>query len=88
VHGRLQGALGNEHRGPVHGSGWQRWDLALYKNFNIGEHAKFQFRGETFNTFNHTNYSGVTTANTSSLFGQVTSYRDPRIIQAGGKLDF
>jgi hypothetical protein len=30
----------------------------------------------------------VTTSNTSSLFGQVTSYRDPRIIQLGGKLDF
>ncbi|HVT96539.1 MAG TPA: TonB-dependent receptor [Acidobacteriaceae bacterium] len=79
---------GNEHRGSVRGPGWQRWDLALYKNINIGERVKFQFRGETFNTFNHTNYSGVTVSNTSSLFGYVTSYRDPRIIQLGGKLNF
>lgn len=81
-------APGNERRGSVRGPGWQRWDLALYKNFNIGDRLKFQFRGETFNTFNHTNYSGVTVSNTSSLFGDVTSYRDPRIIQLGGKLDF
>ncbi|MFP5227363.1 MAG: TonB-dependent receptor domain-containing protein [Acidobacteriota bacterium] len=79
---------GTEHRGSVRGPGWQRWDLALYKNINLGGRVTFQFRGETFNTFNHTNYSGVTTANTSSLYGQVTSYRDPRIIQLGGKLDF
>ena len=79
---------GTEPRGAVRGPGWQRWDLALYKNINIGERVKFQFRGETFNTFNHTNYSGVTTSNTSSLYGFVTSYRDPRIIQLGGKLNF
>lgn len=79
---------GNTPRGSVRGPGWQRWDLALYKNINLGERLKFQFRGETFNTFNHTNYSGVTTSSTSSLFGYVTSYRDPRIIQLGGKLDF
>lgn len=79
---------GNERRGSVRGPGWQRWDLALYKNIAIGERVKFQFRGETFNTFNHTNYSSISTANTSSLFGQVTAYRDPRIIQLGAKLDF
>ena len=72
----------------MRGPGWQRWDLALYKTFAIGEHVRFQFRGETFNTFNHTNFSGVSTSSTSGLFGMVTSYRDPRIIQLGGKLDF
>jgi hypothetical protein len=79
---------GNTRRGSVRGPGWQRWDLALYKTFAIGEHVRFQFRGETFNTFNHTNFSGVSTSSTSGLFGMVTSYRDPRIIQLGGKLDF
>lgn len=81
-------APGNERRGAVRGPGWQRWDLALYKNFKLGERATFQFRGETFNTFNHTNYNSINTSNTSSLFGMVTSYRDPRIIQLGAKLDF
>lgn len=81
-------APGNEHRGSVRGPGWQRWDLALYKNVKFGERATFQFRGETFNTFNHTNYNLISTSNTSSLFGTVTGYRDPRIIQLGAKLDF
>ena len=81
-------APGSERRGSVRGPGWQRWDLALYKNVKFGERATFQFRGETFNTFNHTNFSGITTSNTSSLYGMVTSYRDPRIIQLGAKLDF
>ncbi|HEY1498876.1 MAG TPA: TonB-dependent receptor [Acidobacteriaceae bacterium] len=79
---------GNERRGVVRGPGWQRWDLALYKTVNLGERAKFTFRGETFNTFNHTNFSGVSTSNTSATYGQITSYRDPRLIQLGAKLDF
>jgi hypothetical protein len=79
---------GNEHRGAVRGPGWQRWDLALYKSFRMTERASLQLRAETFNTFNHTNFSSVSTSNTSGTYGQVTGYRDPRLMQFGAKLDF
>jgi hypothetical protein len=35
------------------------FDMALYKNFPIKESYAFQFRAESFNVFNHTNWSGV-----------------------------
>ena len=83
------GALaGNEHRGAVRGPGWQRWDLALYKNFKIGERVTTQLRAESTNTFNHTNFDSVSVSSTSAPYGQITGYRDPRIVQFGAKLDF
>jgi hypothetical protein len=50
--------------------------------------VKFQLRGEAFNVLNHPNPSGFVTAITSATYGRVTSFRDPRIIQIGGKFYF
>jgi hypothetical protein len=47
-----------------------------------------QFRAEFFNAFNHPSFLGVSTNVDSSLFGQVTSTHDPRLIQFGLKLNF
>jgi hypothetical protein len=47
-----------------------------------------QFRAESFNTFNHTEFNGVDTGSTDSNFGQVTSTYDPRELQFGLKLLF
>jgi hypothetical protein len=42
---------------------YNNWDLGLTKNFQLpwynGEHSNLQFRWETFNTFNHPQWSGV-----------------------------
>ncbi|MGI8770040.1 MAG: hypothetical protein ACR2JE_01250 [Acidobacteriaceae bacterium] len=84
----VPGQAGNEPRGAVRGPGYQRWDLSLLRNFKINDRFNLQFRGETFNTFNHTNYDTVSTSDTSSTYGQVTGYRDKRIIQLGLKLAF
>ena len=50
-------------RNPLTGPGRNNWDLALFKDFSIpwfnGEHSTLQFRLETFNTFNHTQWEGV-----------------------------
>jgi hypothetical protein len=35
------------------------FDMALYKNFPIKESYSFQFRAESFNIFNHTQWNGV-----------------------------
>jgi hypothetical protein len=39
-----------------YGPGLFNWSMALFKSFRISEHAQFEFRGETFNTFNHTEF--------------------------------
>jgi hypothetical protein len=79
---------GNAGRGVVRGPGYGRWDIGLARDLKINEGVKFQFRGEVFNIFNHTNPLAVNTTRTSALFGQVTSTRDPRLIQLGLKLYF
>lgn len=79
---------GNAHRGTIEGPGFQRWDLSLFKNFKVWESSSFQFRAETFNTFNHTNFDSISTNITSSTYGRVTGVRDPRIMQLGLKFNF
>jgi hypothetical protein len=79
---------GNASRGAVQGPGYGRWDLALARVIKINEGLKFQLRGEMFNMFNHTNPLNVNTVRTNALFGQVTSARDPRLVQLGLKLNF
>ncbi len=83
-----QARPGNERRGTINGPGFQRWDLALYKNIKVAEGSSFQFRAETFNTFNHTNFDSISTSTTSGVYGQVTAVRDPRIMQLGLKFNF
>ena len=64
-------------------------DSLLFKNSKLhGEHMYLQFRAETFNLFNHTNFSTVTTSFISASFGKVTAANDPRIMQLGLKLYF
>jgi hypothetical protein len=52
------GTLGNTGRNILRGPGINNWDISLFKNFNFTERVKFQLRGETFNTFNHTQLGG------------------------------
>jgi hypothetical protein len=83
--------LGDEGRGVLRGPGYEGWNISLSKNVIWGaeNHYRFQLRGEASNAFNHTNPSIFgSTNNTSSLFGTITVYRDPRIIQLGAKLYF
>ena len=79
---------GNARRGTVNGPGFERWDLSLFKNFKVWEKSAFQFRAETTNTFNHTNYDSITTSTTSSTYGRVVAVRAPRILQVGLKFNF
>ncbi len=83
--------VGNAGRGVLRGPGYEGWSASMSKNLTFGpdQRFRFQLRGEASNVFNHTNPSAFgSTNNTSSLFGTVTSYRDPRIIQLAGKFYF
>jgi hypothetical protein len=63
--------------------------VSLFKNIPIHERAQLQLRLETFNTFNHPNPNGIASLNiTSAVFGQINSYRDPRLVQIAGKFTF
>jgi Carboxypeptidase regulatory-like domain len=75
------GEFGTAANGVITGPGLVTFDMALYKDFRLGEHQTIEFRGELFNIFNHTNFSGVNTQFGASNFGQVTSALDPRIVE-------
>ena len=63
------------------------WDFALFKNFGFGERWKLQLRGETFNLFNHPQFSAPNTSLGSQNFGKVTSQANqPRLIQVAAKI--
>ncbi|MBZ5551448.1 MAG: carboxypeptidase regulatory-like domain-containing protein [Acidobacteriia bacterium] len=79
---------GNAGRNTIRGPGYQKWDMSVFKNFNIKEKMKIQFRAESFNTFNHTNWSSIGATLGSSTYGLVTAARDARIIQFGLKFNF
>ena len=57
--------------------GRNNWNMALFKAFQFKENARFEFRAETFNTFNHTQFNGLnnglSTSVTAPDFGQLKS---------------
>lgn len=81
---------GNSPRVVIRGPGVNPWDMSLSKQFPLnGERKKVEFRWETYNTFNHTQFSGINTSaqfnpagqQVNAQFGQVTSTRLPRVMQ-------
>jgi hypothetical protein len=79
---------GTSPRGIVIGPPTTRVDFTMSKNIRFGESKRVQLRAESFNVLNHTNFRALSTNVTSSTFGQVTSFRDPRVIQLGVKFEF
>ena len=87
----------------LRGPSYTNFDMAFSKTTAISERSKLEFRAEFFNIFNHVNFlspnstnagngayaSGASGTNiNSSLFGQITSTYDPRIIQLAMRLTF
>jgi Carboxypeptidase regulatory-like domain len=82
------GALGTLGRNTERGPTVNNLDFALFKNFAISHGVRFQFRFESFNFFNHTQFDSVSTNLAADNFGVVTSARPARINQFGMKLIF
>jgi carboxypeptidase family protein len=80
--------FGNAHKDAALGPGRLNFDTSLYKTFRITEGSGFEFRAETFNTFNHTEFNGIGSNFGNGNFGQPTSTWDPRVLQFGGKFTF
>jgi hypothetical protein len=96
-----RGELGNASRNMIRKPGVINFDLALFKNIRLREKVGLQFRWETYNLFNHTNFSDINTDLTFSrntttnqivlsnqIFGQPTSARSPRVMQGSLRLSF
>jgi hypothetical protein len=82
------GTFGTSGRNILRGPGVNNLDLAAFKNFEFGRGMRLQFRLESFNALNHTQFNGVSTNLTSANFGVVTSARPGRINQLGLKFIF
>ena len=77
---------GTSARGAINGPSTFRVDFTLSKNIRFTETMRLQLRGEAFNLFNKTNFTGFgTAASTPSTFGVVNGTRDPRVLQFGIK---
>ncbi|MDP8988867.1 MAG: TonB-dependent receptor [Acidobacteriota bacterium] len=85
------GTPGNASRRSFYGPGLVNFDTALLRNFRVSESKAMQFRLETFNTFNHTQFFGPNAVNgdvDSKLFGQVVHAAPPRLVQLALKFTF
>ena len=94
------GANGPTVLPPIYGPAFFNWDLGLFKNFNITESKKLQFRFDGYNFLNHplwsfpggNNLSLIFSPTTGALdnpnFGYATEKQGRRIIQMSVKFYF
>lgn len=82
------GTIGNAMRDFIIGPGINNTDLSLQKNVTITGERQLQFRIDTFNVFNHTQFSNPSGSFTSGSFMKVTGARAARIAQLGVKFLF
>lgn len=89
--------FGNAGQNSMYGPGVNNWDISVSKRFPLfSEGRYFQFRGEFFNTWNHTQFSSMDTSarfnpagqQVNLNFGAFTGARDPRLIQLSLRLNF
>ena len=92
-----QGSFGNAGVGILYGPGVNNWDLGISKRIPLFSEGRYvQFRMETFNTFNHTQFSGQNATarfdkngvQTDPNFGVYTGALKPRNIQLSLRLMF
>ena len=85
------GQWGNLPYDSVREPGRDNWNIALFKSFLVSESrgSHFELRIESFNTFNHTQFSGVGASFSNlSQFGVPNGAWDPRELQFGAKFIF
>jgi hypothetical protein len=81
-------AWGTSARNTVVGPGRNNWNMAMFKAFQFHEKARFEFRAESFNTFNHTQFTNPSSGVTNADFGQISNTNNPRTLQLGLKFLF
>ena len=90
---------GTASRNMFHGPGINNFDLTLMKDVHFTESKYVELRFETYNLFNHTQFSpfsyqptndigGVVADIADPRFGEVIAASSPRVIQIAGKIYF
>jgi hypothetical protein len=90
------GTFGNGGPNILRGPGVNNWDMSLYRTFRMAERKTLQFRLETYNTFNHTQFSALTTTarfdrqgvQIDPLFLEPSAARSPRRVQLAIRLNW
>ena len=85
------GTPGNSSRRFFYGPAMFNTDLALLRSFRVSETKALQFRLETFNTFNRSQFFGPASVNgdfSSPLFGKIVKAMPPRLVQVALKYTF
>jgi hypothetical protein len=79
------------------GAGIENWNLSLFKVFRLGKESRnLELRWETYDTFNHVNFTSIDTAarfnasggQTNPTFGQYTADAAPRRMVLAAKVRF
>lgn len=80
---------GNAGRNSIQQPGINNWDIGVFKNFRVRDRLNVQFRWETFNTWNHTQFGSANLNTSSPNFGRITGTRvGPRRMQFGLRVTF
>jgi hypothetical protein len=76
--------------GDVRASRVNTVDAGMFKNFQIDERVRLQYRFEAFNVFNHVRFPAPDTNPASATFGRITlnQQNQPRQVQMALKLSF
>jgi hypothetical protein len=83
------GCVGNIGRNTFVGPSYWNFDTSLFRNFQISERFRLQFRAEAFNAFNKTNFLiGNNQSLHDPVFGQAGGTGPPRNLQFGLKLSY
>ncbi|WP_433969086.1 hypothetical protein [Tunturiibacter gelidiferens] len=86
------GELGNAKRRIFYGPGISNFDMALQKNLRFADARSLEFRLESFNTFNHTQFYGPASVDgqveDTQNFGKIVNAAAPRLVQLAAKFSF
>ena len=85
------GTIGSERRNVLFGPHYRHLDLSAFKTFPIGDRFKMEFRAESFNLTNTSNFAVPNSSLGGSNYGQITatsSAYTPREFQFALKLTF
>jgi hypothetical protein len=83
------GTFGNSARNLWHGPGINNFDMSFFKLFPLGsDRRQLQFRFESFNIFNHTQFNNPSSSLPSGTFGTINSAKAARENQLALRFSF
>jgi hypothetical protein len=91
-----QGTFGNAGSNILRGPGVNNWDISLYRRLRFTERIAVQLRFESYNTFNHTQFSGLVRSarfdikgnQIDPLFLEPDAARSPRRVQLAMRINW